>query len=113
MTRSGVPILQALAIVANTSNNFVVEKALNEVQDSVRSGRSIAGPLGEHPVFPSMVVQMISVGEDSGNSHETGGFGLLRDAETPPLAGRMTARHEARRVAQRKVVRHVGELVGE
>jgi type IV pilus assembly protein PilC len=67
MTKSGVPILQALAIVANTSNNFVVEKALQEVQDSVRSGRSIAGPLGEHPVFPSMVVQMISVGEDSGS----------------------------------------------
>jgi type IV pilus assembly protein PilC len=66
MSRSGVPILQALAIVASTSNNYVIEKALQEVQDSVRSGRSIAGPLGEHPVFPSMVVQMIAVGEDSG-----------------------------------------------
>jgi type IV pilus assembly protein PilC len=67
MTRSGVPILQALAIVADTSNNWVLQKALHEVQDSVRSGRSIAGPLGEHPVFPSMVVQMIAVGEDSGS----------------------------------------------
>jgi len=67
MTKSGVPILQALAIVADTSNNWVLEKALHEVQDSVRSGRSIAAPLGEHPVFPSMVVQMISVGEDSGS----------------------------------------------
>ena len=66
MTKSAVPILQALAIVADTSNNWVLEKALHEVQDSVRSGRSIAGPLGEHPVFPSMVVQMIAVGEDSG-----------------------------------------------
>lgn len=66
MTKSGVPILQALAIVADTSNNWVLEKALHEVQDSVRSGRSIAGPLGEHPVFPPMVVQMIAVGEDSG-----------------------------------------------
>jgi type IV pilus assembly protein PilC len=66
MSRSGVPILQALAIVASTSNNYVIEKALQEVQDSVRSGRSIAAPLGEHPVFPSMVVQMIAVGEDSG-----------------------------------------------
>ncbi|MEO8528707.1 MAG: type II secretion system F family protein, partial [Pseudolysinimonas sp.] len=67
MTKSGVPILQALAIVADTSNNWVLEKALHEVQDSVRSGRSIAAPLGEHPVFPSMVVQMIAVGEDSGS----------------------------------------------
>jgi Type II secretory pathway, component PulF len=67
MTKSGVPILQALAIVADTSNNWVIEKALHEVQDSVRAGRSISGPLGEHPVFPSMVVQMIAVGEDSGS----------------------------------------------
>jgi type IV pilus assembly protein PilC len=67
MTKSGVPILQALAIVADTSNNWVLEKALHEVQDSVRSGRSISGPLGEHPVFPTMVVQMIAVGEDSGS----------------------------------------------
>ncbi len=66
MTRSGVPILQALAIVADTSNNWVLQRALHEVQDSVRSGRSIAAPLSEHPVFPAMVVQMISVGEDSG-----------------------------------------------
>jgi type IV pilus assembly protein PilC len=67
MTRSGVPILQALAIVGDTSNNWVLEHALREVQDSVRSGRSISGPLSEHPVFPSMVVQMIAVGEDSGS----------------------------------------------
>jgi type IV pilus assembly protein PilC len=67
MTRSGVPILQALAIVADTSNNWVLQKALYAVQDSVRSGRSISGPLGEHPVFPAMVVQMIAVGEDSGS----------------------------------------------
>ena len=45
----------------------MLEKALHKVQDSVRSGRSIAGPLGEHPVFPTMVVQMIAVGEDSGS----------------------------------------------
>jgi type IV pilus assembly protein PilC len=67
MTKSGVPILQALAIVADTSNNWVIEKALHEVQDSVRVGRSIAGPLAEHEVFPAMVVQMIAVGEDSGS----------------------------------------------
>lgn len=67
MTKSGVPILQALAIVADTSNNWVIEKALHQVQDSVRVGRSIAGPLAEHEVFPAMVVQMIAVGEDSGS----------------------------------------------
>jgi type IV pilus assembly protein PilC len=67
MTRSGVPILQSLAIVGDTSNNWVIERALHNVQDSVRSGRSIAGPLAAEPVFPAMVTQMIAVGEDSGS----------------------------------------------
>ncbi len=66
MTRSGVPILQSLAIVGATSNNWVIENAMQDVQESVRVGRSLAGPLAEHPVFPPMVVQMIAVGEDSG-----------------------------------------------
>lgn len=66
MTGSGVPILRALSIVGETSGNWVIEKALDGVQNSVRGGRSIAGPLAEEAVFPSMVVQMISVGEDSG-----------------------------------------------
>jgi type IV pilus assembly protein PilC len=67
MTKSGVPILQSLAIVADTSNNWVIEQALRKVQESVRSGRSIAAPLAEEGVFPAMVTQMIAVGEDSGS----------------------------------------------
>ena len=67
MMRSGVPILQALSIVGATSGNYVIEKALVNVQESVRQGKSIAAPLSEEPVFPSMVTQMISVGEDSGS----------------------------------------------
>jgi type IV pilus assembly protein PilC len=67
LTRSGVPILQSLAIVGETSGNWVVEHAMRKVQDSVRSGRSIAGPLAEEPVIPPMVSQMIAVGEDSGS----------------------------------------------
>ena len=66
MIGAGVPIMQALDIVGRTSGNWAVEKAIAEVKDSVRNGQSLAGPLGEHPVFPPMVVQMISVGEDSG-----------------------------------------------
>lgn len=67
MMKSGVPILQALSIVGATSGNYVIEKALVNVQESVRQGRAIAAPLSEEPVFPSMVTQMISVGEDSGS----------------------------------------------
>ena len=66
MMGAGVPILQALSIVGETSGNYVIENALKKVADSVRSGKSVAGPLELEPVFPSMVVQMISVGEDSG-----------------------------------------------
>jgi len=70
MTKSGVPILQSLAIVGETSGNWVVENALHRVQDSVRAGRSIAAPLADEPVFPAMVTQMIAVGEDSGSMEE-------------------------------------------
>jgi type IV pilus assembly protein PilC len=67
MMASGVPILQALAIVGDTSGNYVIEQALKKVAESVRVGRSIAAPLAEEPVFPTMVTQMIAVGEDSGS----------------------------------------------
>src|SRR4051795_3404114 len=66
MMHSGVPILQSLEIVADTTGNIVLERAIRDVQDSVRGGETIAGPLQNHPVFPPMVVQMMSVGEDTG-----------------------------------------------
>lgn len=66
LLHSGVPILQALDIVADTVNNKVVSKAIIDVQSSVREGESMAKPLMRHTVFPSMVVQMIAVGEETG-----------------------------------------------
>jgi len=66
MMKSGVPILQSLDIVADTTGNVVLERALREVQDSVRQGEALAAPLTNHAVFPPMVVQMMSVGEDTG-----------------------------------------------
>lgn len=67
MIGAGVPILQALKIVGETSGNWVIENALVKVAESVRQGQSIAGPLLSQPVFPPMVTQMISVGEDAGS----------------------------------------------
>ena len=67
MIGAGVPILQALRIVGETSGNWVIENALVQVAESVRQGESIAGPLADQPVFPAMVTQMIAVGEDSGS----------------------------------------------
>ena len=66
MIGAGVPILQSLTIVGETSGNWVIESALRKVQDSVRQGKSIAGPLSLEPIFPAMVTQMIAVGEDAG-----------------------------------------------
>ncbi len=66
LLRSGVPILQALDIVADTVNNRTISKAVTDVQGSVREGESIAKPLSKHAVFPPMVVQMLAVGEETG-----------------------------------------------
>ncbi len=66
MLHSGVPVLQALDIVADTTGNVVLERAVRDVQESVRQGESLAGPLQNHAIFPPMVVQMMSVGEDTG-----------------------------------------------
>ena len=66
MIKAGVPILQALDIVSEASGNIVVERAAKDVKESVRTGNTLAGPLTEHPIFPTMVVQMIAVGEDTG-----------------------------------------------
>ena len=70
MLHAGVPILQALDIVADTSGNIVVARAVRDVQESVRSGESLTGPLASHAVFPPMVVQMMAVGEDTGQLDE-------------------------------------------
>jgi type IV pilus assembly protein PilC len=66
LLRSGVPILQALDIVSDTVNNKVISKAVDDVQSSVREGESMAKPLAKHKVFPPMVVQMLAVGEETG-----------------------------------------------
>ena len=66
MLQSGVPILEALQVVAKTAGNKVIESAVLRVADSIAEGRPIAEPLEESGVFPNMVVQMINVGESVG-----------------------------------------------
>ncbi|XCN74733.1 MAG: type II secretion system F family protein [Candidatus Electrothrix aestuarii] len=66
MLQSGVPILDALQVVAKTAGNKVIEQAVFHVADSIAEGRPIAEPLEESGVFPNMVVQMINVGESVG-----------------------------------------------
>ncbi|MBM3984718.1 MAG: type II secretion system F family protein [Planctomycetes bacterium] len=66
LLQSGVPILEALAIVRSSIQNRVLEEAVGHVHDSIREGESVAGPLGESGVFDDVVVNMIDVGEETG-----------------------------------------------
>lgn len=66
MISSGVPILDALDVTAKTAGNRTVEEAIYFVRGKIAEGKNIAGPLAETNVFPSMVVQMIGVGEATG-----------------------------------------------
>ena len=66
MLASGVPILEGLDIVASTAGNRTVEGAIRKSKKAISEGKTIAEPLAESGVFPSMVLQMISVGEATG-----------------------------------------------
>ncbi len=66
LVRSGVSILEALEIVAKTSGNKIVELAVMGARSSIREGERITDPLRECGVFPPMVIQMVSVGEETG-----------------------------------------------
>ena len=70
LVRSGVPILESLDIVADTSGNHVVAEAVLDTQSAVKRGEPLARRLEEHPVFPPMVVQMMAVGEETGAMDE-------------------------------------------
>jgi type IV pilus assembly protein PilC len=67
LVSSGVPILQAIEITGKSAGNVVIEHAMSAVQVSVKEGQSISAPLKGVSVFPDMVVQMISVGEETGS----------------------------------------------
>jgi type IV pilus assembly protein PilC len=66
LTASGVPILDGLQITARTAGNSIIEDAIMATRKSVEEGKTISEPLGDTDVFPSMVVQMIAVGEQTG-----------------------------------------------
>ena len=67
LSAAGVPILQSLEVTANSSGNYVIEKALLQSREAVREGIPIYQPLEEEPVFPPMVTRMIAVGEETGD----------------------------------------------
>ena len=66
LIRSGVPILEVLQIVSQTVGNVVMEKAIKTAAMDIERGESISTAIGKHPVFPSMIVRMITAGEQTG-----------------------------------------------
>jgi type IV pilus assembly protein PilC len=65
--RSGIPIVTALKLCEDLVGNAVVEKSVNEMQKAVESGDTISEAMGRHPIFPSLLVRMVAIGETSGN----------------------------------------------
>ena len=66
LIRSGVPILEVLQIVSNTVGNVVMEKAVRAAASDIERGESMSNALSKHPVFPSMILRMITAGEQTG-----------------------------------------------
>jgi type IV pilus assembly protein PilC len=66
LIRSGVPILEVLNIVANTAGNTVMEKAIRASASEIEKGDGISNALGKHPIFPAMIVRMMTAGEQTG-----------------------------------------------
>ena len=66
LQKSGVPILDGMDIVAKTAGNKVIENAIFKARASIREGEGISGPLRAVGVFPPMVIQMVSAGEETG-----------------------------------------------
>ena len=75
---SGVPVLQALLIVRDTSGNMVISRAIQHVHDSVKEGESMTAPMEASKVFPPMVISMVEVGEETGALPDM----LIRIADT-------------------------------
>ena len=75
LIRSGVPLLQIMELVVDTSGNTVIVKALKKIKEDIKEGKGISGPMKETGLFPSIVIQMVFAGEKSGRLDE-----LLLDA---------------------------------
>ncbi len=92
LTRSGVPILQALEIAERTSGNEVFAKAIRNTADCVQNGETLADPLSRSGQFPPMVTRMISVGEKTGALEVMlGKIADFYDSEVKALVNSMTS----------------------
>jgi type IV pilus assembly protein PilC len=71
LVKSGIPILEVMALVQNTVGNAEMESAIKSAAVEIESGEQISTSLGRHPIFPAMIIGMMSVGEQSGRIDST------------------------------------------
>ncbi|GAB7051934.1 type II secretion system F family protein [Catenuloplanes indicus] len=89
---AGVPVLQALDVVGATTGNTVVTEAMKDLQAAIRDGQPMSSSLRKHAIFPQMVVQMVEVGEESGQiSQMLGKIADFYDREVDDAAESLTA----------------------
>jgi type IV pilus assembly protein PilC len=92
LLKSGVPILESLEITSDTVNNAVMAEAIKDAQTGVRGGDTVSRPLANHPTFPSMVTQMMAVGEETGALDEMlDKVGSFYDQEVESLVDGLTS----------------------
>ena len=65
--KSGIPIVTALKLCEDLVGNAVVERSVNQMQQAIEGGDSISDAMGRHPIFPSLLLRMVAIGEGSGN----------------------------------------------
>lgn len=70
LVRSGVPILEVLGIVANTCGNVIMEKAIRSAAVDIERGEGLAASISKHPIFPSMLIRMMTAGEQTGKTEQ-------------------------------------------
>ena len=104
---AGVPILQSIKITGQTSGNTVIERAMDDVYDSVKRGGSLAKPIQDHAIFPAMVSHMVSVGEETGNlEHMLGKIADFYEAEVDAKIKALTS------LIEPLMIMFVGGVVG-
>ena len=107
LLKSGVPILASLDIVSDTTGSVVISRALEDVRRSVGEGESISGPLAKHEVFPSMTVQMMASGEETGSVDDMlARIAVFYDEEVEAMTDALTSLIEPLMIA------FLGVLVG-
>jgi type IV pilus assembly protein PilC len=104
---SGVPLLQSIKVTGQTSGNVVLERAMEDVYNSVKRGGSIAKPISDHAIFPPMVGHMVGVGEETGQlEHMLGKIADFYEAEVDAKVKALTS------LIEPLMIVFVGSVVG-